>query len=86
LQLLDKCKLGFTKDKVEASQIKQMVLAFFDSKGMVYTGNVQRGTKVNADYIVGVLSELLKALHQKYHDLVPVEEYLHSVTMHCFTP
>jgi hypothetical protein len=61
--LLDKCKLVFTKDKVEVSQIKQMVLAFFYSKGMVYTGNVHRGTKVNADYIVGVLSEFMKASH-----------------------
>jgi hypothetical protein len=52
---------------------KTGVLAFFDNKGKVYTNYVPRGMTVNEDYIVGALKKCLKALHQKWPDLVPRE-------------
>ncbi len=62
-QLLDQGKLRFIKDKVKSSQMKQVVLVFFDNKGMVGINHVPRGTSINADYIVGVLRRFPKALH-----------------------
>ena len=41
-----------------------MVLAFFDSQGMVSTNYVRRGTTVNAVYIIEALKRFLKALRQ----------------------
>jgi hypothetical protein len=32
--------------------MKQMVLAFFDAKGLIYANYMPRGTMVNAKYIV----------------------------------
>jgi hypothetical protein len=46
-QWIEKGKPGPTKAKVHASRTK---LAFFDSKGLVYTHIVPKGTAINANY------------------------------------
>ena len=51
-QWILKGKPGPLKAKVQASRTKQMVLAFFDSKGLIFTNIVPRGSTVNARYIV----------------------------------
>ncbi len=43
---------GQVKAKVHTTRTKQMVLAFFDNKGLIYTNYVPRRTKVNARYTV----------------------------------
>ena len=42
-----------------------MVLAFFDSRGLIYTNIVPRGTPVNAAYIVKALAIFWKKLKEK---------------------
>ena len=56
---------GPIKAKVQASRTKQMVLAFFDSKGLIYSNIVPRGVTVNAAYIVKALASFMKNLKQK---------------------
>ncbi len=65
------------KAKIHASRTKQMVMAFFDSQGMVYTNYVPRGKTVNADYVIVALRKFFKALKAKRPDLVPGEWFLH---------
>ncbi len=61
------------KTTVHASKTKQMVMAFFDSQGMVYTNYVPRGTTVNMEYVIGALWRFFKALKAKKPELVPGE-------------
>jgi hypothetical protein len=42
-QWLEKRTPGLIKGKVQASRMKQMVLVFFDSKGLIYTNYVPTG-------------------------------------------
>jgi len=42
--------------------MKQMVLAFFNAKGVIYTNYVPRGETVNADYIKKALARFLVVL------------------------
>jgi hypothetical protein len=44
-----------------------MVMAFFDSRGLIYSHIVPKGAKINANYIVKVLGIFLKKLRQKRH-------------------
>ncbi len=53
---------GPIKAKVHAMRKKQMVLAFFDSKGLIYTNFVPRGRTA---YIIEALTLFLKALKVK---------------------
>jgi histone-lysine N-methyltransferase SETMAR len=64
-QWLPKGQLGPIKAKVQASWAKQMVLAFFDAKGIIYTNYVPRETTVNANYIVEALGKFKKVFRQK---------------------
>jgi histone-lysine N-methyltransferase SETMAR len=64
-QWLLKGSPGPIKAKVHATRKKQMVLAFFDSKGLIYTNFVPRGRTVNAAYIIEALARFLKALKEK---------------------
>jgi hypothetical protein len=64
-QWLPKGQPGPIKAKVQASRTKQMVLAFFDSKGIIYTNYMPRGTMVNANYIVEALGKFLKIFRKK---------------------
>jgi hypothetical protein len=68
-QWLKKGTPGPNKAKVAPSRTKQMVLAFFDNKGVIYTNHVPRGTTVNGDYITKALKSFLKALRLKRPDL-----------------
>jgi hypothetical protein len=65
------------KAKIHASRTKQMVMAFLNSKGMVYTNYVPRGKTVNADYVIVALRKFLKALKAKRPDLFPGELFFH---------
>ena len=56
---------GPLKAKVHASRSKQMVLVFFDAKGVIYTNYVPRGETVNADYIKKALARFLVVFRQK---------------------
>jgi hypothetical protein len=64
-QCLVKGEPGPIKAKVHVSRSKQMVLAFFDSKGLIYTNYVPKGTTVNANHIVEALGKFLKVFRQK---------------------
>ena len=64
-QWLKKGLPGPIKAKVHATRSKQMVLAFFDNKGLIYTNFVPRGTTVNANYILEVLGKFMKIFKQK---------------------
>jgi hypothetical protein len=55
LQWIKKGQPGPKKAKVRASQTKQiLLLAFFDSKGLIYSHIAPRGSTINAAYIVKV--------------------------------
>jgi histone-lysine N-methyltransferase SETMAR len=56
---------GPIKAKVQASRSKQMLLAFFDSKGLIYTHIVPRGSTVNAAYIVKVPDVFMRHFKKK---------------------
>jgi histone-lysine N-methyltransferase SETMAR len=64
-QCLVKGQPGPIIAKVHASRTKQMVLAFFDSKDLIYTNYMPKGTTVNAKYIVEALGKFLKVFKQK---------------------
>ncbi len=55
-QWLVKGTPGPIKAKVQATRKKQMVLAFFNSKGLIYMNFVPRGRTVNATYIIEALT------------------------------
>jgi histone-lysine N-methyltransferase SETMAR len=77
MQWLEKGAPGPVKAKVVGTCSKQMVLAFFDDQGMVYTNYVPRDVSVNAAYIVNALRRFLKALRKKRPDLVAGQWFLH---------
>jgi 4-amino-4-deoxy-L-arabinose transferase-like glycosyltransferase len=58
------------KARVHASRMKQMLLAFFDSKGLIYTDIVPRGTSINANYIIKPLGKFLVHLKYKRPEIV----------------
>ena len=68
-QWLPKGTPGPLKAKSQASRQKQMVQAFFDHKGMIYTNMVPRGQTVNAAYIVDTFRTFFKHLNKKRPDL-----------------
>jgi hypothetical protein len=59
-QWIKKGKPGPIKARVQTSRTKQIILAFFDSKGLVYSHIVTRGISINALYIVKVLGFFMK--------------------------
>jgi histone-lysine N-methyltransferase SETMAR len=65
------------KAKVHATRTKQMVLVFFDSKGLIYTNYVPRGTTVNANYIVEALGTFMKILRKKRPQMVAGDWLFH---------
>jgi histone-lysine N-methyltransferase SETMAR len=76
-QWLKKGTPGPVKARVHASRTKTMVLAFFDSQGMVYTNYVPRGSTVNAKYIIRALGTFLKNLKKKRPETAKGEWFLH---------
>ncbi len=70
MQWLPKGQPGPVNAKVHATRTKQMVLAFFDSKGLIYTNYVPRGTTMNANYIKEDLGTFMKILRKKRPQMV----------------
>ncbi len=68
---------GPIKAKVHVTRAKQMVLAFFDAKGLIYTNYVPRGTTVNATYIVKALGSFMKILKKKRPGMAAGKWFLH---------
>ncbi len=58
------------KSKVQASRSKQMVFAFFDSSGLIYTHIAPRSTTINGIYVVDVLSKFWKNLLLKRPEMM----------------
>jgi [histone H3]-lysine36 N-dimethyltransferase SETMAR len=54
-----------------------MLIAFFDSKGLIYTHIVPRGVAINANYIIKALVAFRKHLLRKRPLLVEQEWFLH---------
>ena len=69
-QWLKKGTPGPCKARSQASRKKQMVLAFFDKKGMIYTRMVPKGKTVNGEFIVDTLKMFLKQLRRKRPQMV----------------
>jgi hypothetical protein len=59
-QWIPRGQLGPLKARVHASWTKQMVVAFFDSRGLIYTHIVPRGASINATYTIKVLGTFLE--------------------------
>jgi len=76
-QWIPKGQPGPIKARVHSTRTKQMVLAFFDAKGLVYTKIVPKGTKVNGNYIVKVLSTFMKQLKKKRPAMAAGEWFFH---------
>ncbi len=76
-QWLVKSEPGLIKAKVHASRSEQMILAFFDSKGLIYTNYVPMGTTVNANYIMEALGKFLKVFRQMRPETVAGDWWFH---------
>ena len=63
--------------KIHATHSKQMVVAFFEATGLIYTNYMPRGTRVNANYIVGALGKFLTILRQKRRVMAVQEWFIH---------
>jgi [histone H3]-lysine36 N-dimethyltransferase SETMAR len=77
MQWIKKGSPGPIKAKVQASRTKQMVLAFFDQQGMIFTNYVPLGTTVNAAHIVKILPIFVKQLKRKRATTAAGQWFLH---------
>ena len=77
MQWLPKGQPGPIKAKVHATRTKQMVLCFFNSKGLIYTNYVPRGTTVNANYIVEALGRFMRIFKEKRPTTAQQDWFLH---------
>jgi histone-lysine N-methyltransferase SETMAR len=68
---------GPIKAKVHASRTKQMLLAFFESKGLIYTHIVPRGSTINANYILKAMDKFMAHLKKKRPEMVQQEWFFH---------
>jgi hypothetical protein len=64
-QWIPKGQPGPLKARVHASRTKQMVVAFFDSRGLIYTHIVPRGASINVTYTIKVLGKFLEHFKKK---------------------
>ena len=55
-----KGKLGPIKCKLHQTKARQLISAFFDNKGLIYTDFMSKATLVNATYILESRGKLLK--------------------------
>jgi histone-lysine N-methyltransferase SETMAR len=76
-QWIKKGSPGPVKAKVAASCTKQVLVAFFDNKELVYTHIVPRGITINANYTIIVLGKFMKHLRIKRPEMVEQELLLH---------
>jgi hypothetical protein len=54
-----------------------MLLAFFDSKGLVYTRIIPKGTAINANYILVVLGKFMVHLRKKRPEMTKGNWFFH---------
>jgi histone-lysine N-methyltransferase SETMAR len=66
------------KAKVTRSEKKLMLIAFFDSRGIIYQHWVEKGKNINSDYYIGVLRKFLKHFRNKRPDLFASGWLLHQ--------
>jgi Transposase. len=66
------------KAKVVGSEKKLMLIAFFDSKGMIYQTYLPKGHTINSDYYIKVLSTFLKHLRKKRPEKIAQGWLLHQ--------
>ena len=76
-QWVKKGQPGPIKAWVHASRQKQMLLAYFDSKGVIYTDYVPRGETVNAQFIIKSLRRFLKIYKDKRSARAGQDWFLH---------
>jgi hypothetical protein len=76
-QWIKKGQPGHIKARVHESHMKQMVMAFFDSRGLIYTHIVPRAATINADYIIMVLGKFMEHLRKKRPLLLEEEWWFH---------
>ena len=74
---IKKGRPGPLKARVHASRQKQMVLVFFDAKGVIYTNIIPRGQTVNEAYITKALALFMKKMQQKRPELLDGEWFFH---------
>jgi histone-lysine N-methyltransferase SETMAR len=84
-QWFEKGQPGPVKAKVHASRMKQMVLAFFDAKGLIYPNYMPRGTTVNAKYIMDARAKFLKVFKQKRPKMAAGDWWFHWDTVPIYT-
>jgi [histone H3]-lysine36 N-dimethyltransferase SETMAR len=76
-QWVKKGQPGPLKARVHATRSKQMVLVFFDSRGVIYTDYVAKGSTVNSQYIISALGRFLKTFKQKRPVTASQDWFLH---------
>jgi hypothetical protein len=76
-QWVKKGQPGPRKAKVHATQTKEMVLIFFDVKGVIYTNYVPNGGTVNDKYIKEDLARFLKVFKAKRTIMPSQDWFLH---------
>jgi hypothetical protein len=76
-QWIKKSLPGPAKAKVLASHNKQMVLAGFDSKGLMYMHIIPKRITISANYTLAALGKFLKNLKKKRPRMVQQEWFLH---------
>ncbi len=68
---------GPLKARVHASRTKQMVVAFFDSRGMIYTHIIPRGASINSTYTIKVLGTFLEHFKKKRPAMAAQQWWFH---------
>ncbi len=68
---------GSLKARVHASLTKQMVVAFFDLRSMIYTHIIPRGTSINTDYTIKVLGTFLEHFKKKRAAIAEQQWWFH---------
>jgi histone-lysine N-methyltransferase SETMAR len=76
-QWIPKGQPGPLKAWVHASRTKQMVVAFFDSRGLIYTHIVPRGASINATYTIKVLGKFLEHFKKKRPAMAQQQWWFH---------
>ncbi len=72
-----KGKPGPLKAKVQANRSKQMVFAFFDSRGLIYTHIAPRSATINVPHVVDVLGKFWRSLRLKRPELLSQQWFFH---------
>jgi len=74
---LEKGLTGPVKAKLHLTRTKQMVIAFFSNKSLLYTSLMPRETMVNTNYIMEALCRFMKISKQKRVITAAGERFFH---------